>query len=124
MLPAVGPLALHLALDPRVQIVEKAVIGLLGSLALNRARDLGLVAALHRPRAALLGDLLLEFSDDEVGGVVRLARKFLVQRSHALLLNPERLRRGLVQIFIRPLVRRPQSPATLRGASLTSISAI
>lgn len=93
MLLAVGPLPLHLALDPRVQIVEKAVVGLVrGSPALNRARDLGLVVALDRPRASLLGDLLLEFSDDEVGGVVRFARKLLVQRRDALFLNPERFR--------------------------------
>lgn len=125
VLLAGGPLPLHLALDPRVQIVEEVVIGLLRwRLALYRPRDLGLVVALDRPRAALLGDLLLEFFYDEVRGVVRLARKLLVQRGHALLLNPERFRRGLVQIFIRSFVRGAQSSAPLRGGSLTSISAI
>ena len=120
-----GSLAVHLALYPGIQIVEKVVIGFLTRrLALYRSGDLRLVVALHRPCPSLLGDLLLEFFDDEIGRVVGLARKFLMQRGQTLFFDPERFGGRLVQIFIRPFVGGTQPLATLRRGTRTSISAI
>jgi hypothetical protein len=71
---SVGPFAFHLALDPGVEVVEEVVVGLLGGrFAFDGARDLLVVVSLHGPRASFLGDLFLEFLDDEVGRVARFA---------------------------------------------------
>ena len=70
LLLSVGPFAFHLALDPRVEVVEEVVAGLLGGrFALDGPRDVLVVVSLYGPRASFLGDLLLEFLDDEVGRV-------------------------------------------------------
>jgi hypothetical protein len=61
---------LHLALDSRVEVVEEIVVGFLrGRLALDGPGNVCLVTALDRSRATLLGDLFLEFFDDEIGRI-------------------------------------------------------
>lgn len=83
---------LHLALDPRVEVVEEIVVRFLrGGLALDGPRDVRLVTALDRSRAALLGDLFLELFDDEIGGIAGFPREFLVKGGEAFLLDSEGL---------------------------------